>query len=85
MVVFKFHLQHSLCNRLYLPSGAKILKIGFQGPAIVAWALLDPNIKTIDEFTIAVVFTGEEFPAGNPRWIGTDQDKQGFVIHAFEM
>lgn len=84
MVIWKYEIDESV-NRIDLPVGAKILRVGEQHGSLRIWALVNPNVpKVTREFYI--VGTGQIFyHRRDDVHLGTVVMPGGiFVWHVFE-
>ena len=63
----------------------KILNIQEQNGVPVMWAIVDPDNEVIESLEIVAIGTGWELPTGLDDYLGTTQDKHGFVWHYFSL
>ena len=61
----------------------KILNIQEQNGIPVMWAIVDPDDEVIEPLKIIAIGTGWELPTGLEDYLGTAQDKYGFIWHYF--
>lgn len=66
-----------------LPDNATPIHLGMQGGCLNLWVLVDDSRPKVTKRYL-VVGTGQVVPE-KARYIGTAQDNQGFVWHAFEL
>lgn len=63
----------------------KILSIQEQNGLPIMWAIVDPDNEAIKPLEIIAIGTGWELPTGLDDYLGTAQDKYGFVWHYFSL
>ena len=63
----------------------KILSIQEQNGTPMMWAIVDPDNKAAEPLEIVAIGTGWELPTGLDEYLGTAQDKHGFVWHYFSL
>lgn len=63
----------------------EVLDIQYQGDYPVMWALVDADSKIYPPMKIAAFGTGWEIPNEAKKYLGTLQDKQGYVWHYFTL
>ena len=61
----------------------KILNIQEQNGTPIMWAIVDPDNEVVEPLKIVAIGTGWELPTGLENYLGTTQDKYGFVWHYF--
>ena len=69
-----------------LPRGAEWMDVQYQGPDLVAWALVDPELPTVDRL-LQIAGTGH-YVSGRTDvvYLGTAQHPEvPFVVHVFEV
>lgn len=85
--IWKYRLGLKEYQELTLPTGSKILTVQNQAELPCLWALVDPDIKTIDIRLIEIFGTGNPIAPNFTRreYISTFQLRDGdFVYHVFE-
>ena len=83
--IWKFPLEYSQHNSLYIPRGAKILSCGIQNDQAVVWALVDPTAEKVIQ-VLKLFPTGQEtdwLSNPNAEFIGTITFSNSFVYHVF--
>ena len=63
----------------------KILNIQEQNGIPMMWAIVDPDNEVVEPLEIVAIGTGWELPTGLDDYLGTAQDKYGFVWHYFSL
>ena len=63
----------------------KILSIQEQNGKPMMWAIVDPDNDAVEPLEIIAIGTGWELPTGLDEYLGTTQDKYGFVWHYFSL
>ncbi|UQN06780.1 hypothetical protein [Deinococcus sp. QL22] len=84
--IYKYPLDITDEQAFWLPEGAELLSVQFQGGQLCLWALVDPELAHTQCARITVIGTGN--PISEPReqlgqFIGTAQGPRGFVWHVF--
>lgn len=78
--IYKYDI-HVDCNKVYLPKGYEILRVGAQEGKLYLWALVDPERECVD-VKIDVIGTGWNVPDSIGKYIGT-VDVGSLVWHVF--
>lgn len=60
--IYKYKLETVDFQHLELPKGSKIISVLEQYNDIVLYAIVDPDIKDIEFYDIAIKGTGHDFP-----------------------
>lgn len=83
--IWKFSLDLTDSQNLMLPSGAQLLSVAMQGPALCLWALVDPQ-GAKERRQIEIRGTGHPIEGADELvFIGTVLQNGGqFVWHIFE-
>ncbi|KQL55941.1 MULTISPECIES: DUF7352 domain-containing protein [Bacillaceae] len=84
--IFKYNLKLVLTQNLELPEGAKVLSVANQKDQLVLWAIVDPKVKEMDDYTVVIGTTGDPLldTASYMDFIGTVMfDNDTFVAHVF--
>lgn len=82
--IHKYQLGITDVQAVRMPAGAEILSVQFQNESLCLWALVETTEKNSARL-IYVVGTGNPFPEGDFRFIGTVQQFGGKLIwHVFE-
>jgi len=71
---------------IWMPEGAEILTVGFQGDTFCLWAKVDTDAHA-EARNIHAFGTGHEMPYGmgiDWKYVGTGFMNNGLVFHAFE-
>ena len=82
--VFKYVFDQWRDTTFDMPVGAMILTVQVQNDALVMWALLDTDDVAVKR-SFVVLMTGQRIRPFLEKYIGTVQDKEGFVWHIFEV
>jgi hypothetical protein len=85
MVIWKFALEVTDTQRVFMPNRAKILSAAHQNGYVCIWAMVNPD-RPLQERVIEIIGTGNPFPAGSGidrKFIGTVVANP-FVWHVFE-
>ena len=61
----------------------KILSIQEQNGKPMMWAIVDPDNEVVEPLEIVAIGTGWELPTELEDYLGTAQDRYGFVWHYF--
>lgn len=81
----RIHKQTLVLNeeqRIWLPEGAKILSVQAQRGQIAMWYLNDGAPSRL--YTVVIVGTGHNVPAGALQYVGTVQMNDGTLVwHIF--
>lgn len=80
--VWKFPLEISDTQNVFMPPGAEILTAQMQADELCLWAVVTPGPMT-ERRTIEIVGTGNPMPEAERRYIATVQ-MGAFVWHVFE-
>lgn len=80
--IWKYQLDVTDRQRLYMPKGAEILCVQNQGGVLCLWAKVDSGAKP-EERVIVIVGTGRPIHR-DLKYIGTVQ-QVAFVWHVFEI
>lgn len=82
--VWKFPLRVVEEQEVTVPAGAQLLHVEIQGETAQLWALVDPNVSTVNR-TVCIYGTGHNMPDNPGRYINTFTAYNGALIfHAFE-
>ena len=82
--IYKYDLDDVSETLLSLPSGAKILRVDFQGATPKLWAEVSTGAP-LENRTIEVFGTGQEMPPGERVFINTFfTPEHTYVFHAYE-
>lgn len=81
-VIWKYELTITDAQFIDMPADAEILSVQMQGDTLCLWALVQP-IAELRGRVIYVVGTGNPFPIGRVKHLGTVQQGM-FVWHVFE-
>lgn len=83
-IIYKYRVPAIGQNNLFLPSGARVLRVDMQGNDIVLWAESRTEDAPPTPRVIEIYATGLEFPfSPNREYINTFFDGP-YVWHAYE-
>lgn len=84
--VFKYLLEITDSNTLFLPVEYQILTVAMQGDELYLWALIDPNTEFLDRVKVRVAGTGHPIEEDIKKYLGTFMLHSGaLVFHVFEV
>lgn len=81
MEIWKHKLKITDAQTLFMPQGARQLKIAEQDGELCMWSLVD-TAERHESVHVIIVGTGQEFDDVNLHYVGTAQVGQ-FVWHVF--
>lgn len=81
--VWKFNLSVQSELKVSMPVGAQIISVQLQNDTPVMWAIVDTQAEKETKI-FRVYGTGHNMPSMGLFYIGTWQEKSGFVWHLFE-
>lgn len=85
--IWKYTLAAQKRQDVAMPKGAQILSVGLQGSKWTIWAMVDPEVTTVETRTIESYGTGHDIDKPERlRFLGTtiDTDGSALVFHHFE-
>lgn len=88
--VLKYPIDFNKPVTVLMPKGARILSVGWQGEALVAWALVEEGAPPVERHfdarmtgTLLRGFDGHEFVGTAQLDIPNEPQMPRFVIHVF--
>lgn len=87
--IYKYELKPQELNEVPMPTGARLLSVGAQGPALMLWALVDIT-KPMAKRRVITALTGKPFPVQlcPVAFVGTAQmqlhRETELVLHVYD-